>query len=98
MTNRHRLNRGGDRAANSALHMAAIYRMRMDKRTKAYVAKRTADGPSKLRPYIPVLDKHEGISGSQYSTRRRRSADLGPHRDVPEQTVHKSGESSRLSA
>ena len=47
-TQRHRLNRGGDRGANSALHMAVICRMRMDERTKAYVARRTADGLSKL--------------------------------------------------
>ena len=47
-TVRHRLNRGGDRAANSALHMIVISRWRMDETTKAYVAKRTAEGMSKL--------------------------------------------------
>jgi transposase len=47
-TQRHRLNRGGDRRANSALHMAVIVRLRMDERTKAYVARRTAQGRSKL--------------------------------------------------
>jgi transposase len=47
-TQRHRLNRGGDRQANSALHMAVIVRMRSDQRTKDYVAKRTALGHSKL--------------------------------------------------
>lgn len=45
---RHRLNRGGDRQANSALHLAVITRMRTDERTQAYVAKRTALGHSKL--------------------------------------------------
>src|SRR5215203_2470761 len=45
---RHRLNRGGDRAANSALHIIAIGRLRTDPRTKAYVAKRIAEGHSKL--------------------------------------------------
>ena len=34
----HRLNRGGDRAANSALHIIAIGRLRTDDRTKAFVA------------------------------------------------------------
>src|ERR1700746_296969 len=38
-TTRHRLNRGGDRAANSALHIIAIGRLRTDPRTKAYNAK-----------------------------------------------------------
>lgn len=47
-TVRHRLNRGGDRAANSALHMIVISRWRMDETTKAYVVKRTAQGMSKL--------------------------------------------------
>jgi transposase len=47
-TTRHRLNRGGDRAANSALHIIAIGRLRTDPRTKAYVAKRIAEGHSKL--------------------------------------------------
>ncbi len=48
MTQRHRLNRGGDRQANRALHMIAISRMRTDDRTKAYVAKKTVEGHSKL--------------------------------------------------
>ena len=33
-TVRHRLNSGGDRAANSALHIIAIGRLRTDQRTK----------------------------------------------------------------
>jgi transposase len=47
-TIRHRLNRGGDRAANSALHIIAIGRLRSDERTKEYVARRIAGGRSKL--------------------------------------------------
>ena len=47
-TDRHRLNRGGDRAANSALHIIAICRLRCDARTQQYVARRIADGMSKL--------------------------------------------------
>lgn len=45
---RHRLNRGGDRAANSALHIIAVGRLRTDTRTKDYVARRIAEGHSKL--------------------------------------------------
>ena len=48
MVTRHRLNRGGDRAANSALHIIAIGRLRTDPRTKTYVAKRISEGHSKL--------------------------------------------------
>ena len=47
-TVRHRLNRGGDRAANSVLHIIAIGRLRTDARTKAYMARRIAEGHSKL--------------------------------------------------
>lgn len=47
-TIRHRLSRGGDRAANSALHIISIVRLRTDPKTKAYVAKRIAEGHSKL--------------------------------------------------
>lgn len=46
-THRHRLNRGGDRQANSALHRIVICRLRWDKRTKTYVDRRTQEGMSK---------------------------------------------------
>lgn len=36
-TNRHRLNRGGDRAANSALHIIAIGRLRTEQRSNVVV-------------------------------------------------------------
>ena len=42
-TVRHRLNRAGDRALNSALHTIAMTRMLCCKRTKAYTARRSAD-------------------------------------------------------
>jgi transposase len=45
-TNRHRLHRGGDRSADHALHIAVIVRLRYCQRTKAYAARRTADGLS----------------------------------------------------
>lgn len=44
---RHRLNRGGDRAANHALHTVVLCRMRHEERTRAYVERRTADGLAK---------------------------------------------------
>jgi len=43
-TIRHRLNRGGDRALNRAIHTIALVRMRSCPRTRAYVARRTAEG------------------------------------------------------
>ena len=44
---RYRLDRGGDRAANCALHMAAISQLRVDPRTREYASRRAAEGLSK---------------------------------------------------
>jgi transposase len=44
---RHRLNRGANRDANRALHSICVVRMGRDRRTQAYVARRTAEGKSK---------------------------------------------------
>lgn len=46
-TTRHRLNRGGDRQANRALHVIALTRMRCHEPTKAYVTRRTNEGKSR---------------------------------------------------
>jgi transposase len=43
-TQRHRLNRGGDRQGNTALWRIAFTRMNCDPRTRAYVARRTSEG------------------------------------------------------
>jgi transposase len=44
---RHRLNRGGDRALNRAIHTIAKTRMRCCPKTQAYVARRVAEGKNK---------------------------------------------------
>ena len=44
---RHRLNRGGNRDANRALHLICVVRMRVEERTRRYVARRSAEGKSK---------------------------------------------------
>lgn len=41
---RHRLNRGGDRALNRALHTVAITRMRSHPETRAYETRRSSEG------------------------------------------------------
>jgi transposase len=46
-TNRHRLDPGGDRQTNRALHMIAVCRLRHCQRTQAYASKRTANGLNK---------------------------------------------------
>src|SRR5215210_2791862 len=46
-TSRHRLNRGGHRQANAALHRILIVRMRFHEPTITYTARRTAEGKTK---------------------------------------------------
>ena len=43
-TTRHRLNRGGDRQLNRALHIVAVTRMTHDPETRAYVERRRSEG------------------------------------------------------
>lgn len=45
-TRRHRLNRGGDRQANSALHIIAVTRLRSCPESRAYAARRRTEGLS----------------------------------------------------
>lgn len=70
---RHRLNRGGDRAANSALHIIAIVRLRTDTRTQAYVARRMAEGHSKLEA-IRCLKRY--IAREVFTLLRRRQRQI----------------------
>ena len=54
---RLRLDRGGDRQANAALYCIVITRMSADKRTKAYVERRLAEGRTKPE-VIRVLKRY----------------------------------------
>jgi transposase len=56
-TGRHRLSRSGDRAANSALYIVTIVRMRHHEPTRAYVERRTAEGLTK-REIIRCLKRY----------------------------------------
>jgi transposase len=56
-TRRHRLSRGGDRAANNALYTIVLTRLRNDPRTQAYLNRRTAEGLSKPE-IIRCLKRH----------------------------------------
>jgi transposase len=48
-TVRHRLNRGGDRRLNRAIHQAIIVRTAHDQHTRAYIERRTAEGKTNRR-------------------------------------------------
>ena len=63
-TSRHRLNYGGDRDANRALHLIAVCRLRYCPRTRAYAKRRAAEGKTKpeilrcLKRYIARQTYH----------------------------------------
>ena len=48
-TVRHRLNRGGDRQANTALYRIVVVRLRWHEPTRKYMARRTTQGLSRRR-------------------------------------------------
>lgn len=56
-TTRHRLNRGGDRHANAALHLIAVGRMKDHPDTLAYVQRRRAEGKT-TNEIIRCLKRH----------------------------------------
>ncbi|MPZ70602.1 MAG: IS110 family transposase [Actinobacteria bacterium] len=67
-TVRHRLNPGGDRDANSTLHMIAVVRLRYCDRTRAYVARRLEEGRTK-REIIRCLKRY--IARELYKSLRK---------------------------
>ncbi len=54
---RHRLNRGGNRRLNRALHTVALVQARSDPRARTYVAKRRAEGKTQ-KEAIRCLKRH----------------------------------------
>lgn len=78
-TQRHRLNRGGNRRLNHALHMMALTQARMDPRARAYVERRRAEGRTK-RDAVRALKRH--LSDAVYQ-QLRRDADPSRRRSTP---------------
>src|SRR3712207_1850853 len=78
MTSRHRLNRGGHRQANAALHRVVV-RMRAHRPTVDYVRRRTAEGKGK-RKIIRCLKRFVAREIFGYLCRAPRAA-------CPEQTA-----------
>ena len=93
-TVRHRLNRGGNRQANRALHSIVVSRMCGDERTSEYIARRVSEGKSKreamrcLKRYVarevyralmsPTTTRH--AAGAELAARRKRAGLL--QRDI----------------
>jgi transposase len=73
-TNRHRLNRGGDRQANASLYRVVLSRLRWDQRTRDYVQRRTKEGKSKkeiircLKRYI-AREIYQQLNPARLNTR-----------------------------
>jgi transposase len=56
-TNRHRLDRGGNRQINAAIHRVVVTRARCHPETQAYIARRKAEGKT-TREAIRSLKRH----------------------------------------
>jgi transposase len=56
-TNRHRLDRGGNRQVNAAIHRVAVTRARCHPETRDYIARKTAEGKTH-REAIRCLKRH----------------------------------------
>ena len=56
-TNRHRLDRGGNRQINAAIHRIAVTRARCHPETRAYLDRKRAEGKS-TREAIRCLKRH----------------------------------------
>jgi transposase len=88
---RHRLNRGGDRQANSALWTITMTRLAHDPRTKAYLARRSAEGktkkeiirclkryrPRNLQDPMPAKAASHGVSATSQTRSSGSSLDVG---------------------
>ena len=81
-TQRHRLNRGGNRQANSALYRIMLTRMRHDQRTRDYVARRSAQGKTmgEISRHAPPLHLTRDLpTPPPTSLSQVRVAASGPH-------------------
>ncbi|GAX56529.1 IS110 family transposase [Streptomyces olivochromogenes] len=89
-----RLNHGGDRQANAALHRIVFTRLRFDPRTQAYYERRTQEGKTRreiircLKRYaarevfnlVRTVSTDPPVIGASSTTKPRRSGPAGPRR------------------
>ena len=73
-TVRHRLNRGGHRRLNTALHMTVVVRRTHDAQTKAYGERRVAEGLTQTRnsPHPQALPRRADPSRTDRGEQSRR--------------------------
>ena len=81
----HRLNRGGDRQLNHALHIIAITRAQHDPATKEYLARKEAEGKTKQgRAALPQAPPRPPLLPPPRRTARRPAASHGKPITEPE--------------
>jgi transposase len=83
-TTRHRLNPGGDRQANRALHLIAVCRLRYCDRTRAYAERRAREGKSQ-REIMRCLKRY--IAREVYNTLRADLSNLEPQQPRSTTTI-----------
>jgi transposase len=77
---RHRLDRGGNRQINRALHVIAITRGRLDSETRAYLQRKEADGKTRMEA-MRCLKRH--LARRYYRLLSDRSRDRIEHQVYP---------------
>jgi transposase IS116/IS110/IS902 family protein len=77
-TNRHRLDRGGNRQVNTAIHRVAITRLRCHAETQDYIARKRAEGKS-TRGAIRCLKRHLARPSGTCSSRPTPDRDSHTH-------------------
>jgi len=83
-TTRHRLNYGGDRQANRALHLIAVCRLRYCERTRTYAKRRTAEGKTH-REIMRCLKRY--IAREIFNSLRADLADTAQPRPIVSTTI-----------
>lgn len=79
-TQRHRLNPGGDRGANRALHMIVVVRLGYCERTRTYLQRRIAEGKSKRETMRRLTSPERFTRPSPTTSPSSRPVDI--HRNV----------------
>jgi hypothetical protein len=90
--NRLRLDRGGDRQLNRALHTIAITRASHDPTTKTYLARKQAEGKTK-KDALRCLKRHLARRFHHLLSQPAQPADQSPriihdHPNTPQNTDH----------
>jgi transposase len=79
---RHRLDRGGNRQLNRALHIIAITRGRLDPETRTYLQRKEAESKSRMEA-MRCLKRHLARRYYRLLSKRSRSTGLLPEASPP---------------